>query len=42
MIRIIMIVFICLLLNNCASYKNYKNNEQQKQIMEKQNSWLNI
>ena len=42
MIKIIMIVFICLLLNNCASYKNYKNNEQQKQIMEKQKSWLNI
>ena len=37
-----MIVFIFLLLNNCASYKYYKNNKQQKQIMEKQKTWLNI
>ena len=37
-----MIVFICLLLNNCASYKNYKNYKQQQQIIEKQKSWLNI
>jgi putative effector of murein hydrolase len=39
MIKIIMIVFICLLLNNCTSYKNYK---QQQQIIEKQKTWLNI
>ena len=42
MIKIIMIVFIFLLLNNCASYKYYKNNKQQKQIIEKQKTWLNI
>jgi di/tricarboxylate transporter len=49
MIKIIMIVSMLLLLNSCASYnfyKNYKNNqlhkEQQKQIMEKHKSWLNI
>tara|TARA_R100000687_G_C6422881_1_gene151869 strand:- start:413 stop:553 length:141 start_codon:yes stop_codon:yes gene_type:complete len=46
MTRIIMIVFICLLLNNCASYKYYKNNqlqkEQQKQLIETKKSWLNI
>ena len=49
MIKIIMIVSMLLLLNNCAGYgfyKNYKGNklykEQQKQLIEKQQSWLNI
>ena len=40
-----MIVSMLLFLNSCASsyfYKNYKNNQQQKQIKEKQKSWLNI
>ena len=44
-----MIVSMLLLLNNCAGYefyKNYKGNklykEQQKQLIEKQKSWLII
>jgi len=49
MTRIIMIVSMLLLLNNCAGYgfyKNYKGNklykEQQKQLIEKQKTWLNV
>ena len=49
MIKIIMIVSMLLLLNNCAGYefyKNYKGNklykEQQKQLIETRKSWLNI
>ena len=48
-IKIIMIVSMLLLLNNCAGYgfyKNYKGNklykEQQKQLIETRKSWLNI
>ena len=41
-----MIVFIFLLLNNCASYKLYKNiqlqKEQQKKLIETKKTWLNI
>ena len=44
-----MIVSMLLLLNNCSGYgfyKNYKGNkllkEQQKQLIEKQKSWLII
>jgi len=49
MIKIIMIVSMLLLLNNCSGYgfyKNYKENkllkEQQKQLIETRKSWLNI
>jgi len=46
MIKIIMIVLMCLLLNNCASYKLYKNiqlqKEQQKKLIETKKTWLNI
>jgi hypothetical protein len=48
-IKIIMIVSMLLLLNNCAGYgfyNNYKGNklykEQQKQLIETRKSWLNI
>ena len=34
-----MIVLMCLLLNNCTSYKNYK---QQQQLIETKKTWLNI
>jgi hypothetical protein len=49
MIKIIMIVSMLFLLNNCAGYefyKNYKGNklykEQQKQLIETKKTWLNI
>jgi hypothetical protein len=49
MIKIIMIVSMLLLLNNCAGYgfyKNYKGNKlyekQQKQLIETKKTWLNI
>ena len=48
-IKIIMIVSMLLLLNNCAGYgfyKNYKGNkllkEQQKKLIETKKTWLNI
>ena len=46
MTKIIKIVFMLLLLNNCASYKHYKNiqlqKEQQKKLIETKKTWLNI
>ena len=46
MIKIIMIVSMLFLLNNCASYKLYKNiqlqKEQQKKLIETKKTWLNI
>jgi uncharacterized lipoprotein len=39
MINLIKLLLVCLLLSGCSVYKN---NKLQKQIYEKQQSWLNI
>jgi len=39
MINLIKLLLVCLLLSGCSVYKN---NKLQKEIYEKQQSWLNI
>jgi uncharacterized lipoprotein len=39
MINLIKLFLVCLLLSGCSIYKN---NKLQKEIYEKQQSWLNI
>ena len=39
MLNLIKLLIVCLLLSGCSVYKN---NKLQKQIYEKQQSWLNI